>query len=151
MNEGPRFPNPLIRAKLSRPNEKTFISRLGQVLSTRRKKAKCENPQYPAVAENHRWDPIDRKSNITSTGRSPRISITQERLAIASSTVRLFAILLGTNARRRGTRSAMDWPFSHLSIQKRVFSPLPTTKPTANLRKVWTCPGTWTGSSPRVC
>jgi hypothetical protein len=48
-------------------------------------------------------------------------------LVKASWTFRLLALLLGTQAKSRGTSTLMEHPFNHLSVQNFVFAPLPTS------------------------
>ena len=63
----------------------------------------------------------------------------------ASSTERLLALLLETSAWTKGAISWMLLPSSHLSFQKSVLDPFPTTVVTAMVRRAATSLLTWIG------
>jgi hypothetical protein len=61
------------------------------------------------------------------------MSSNQESSVNASRTVRLLALLFGTQAKRLG--ASMEHLFNHLSVQNFVVAPLPTTEMTAVANK----------------
>jgi len=62
---------------------------------------------------------------------------TQAWLSRPSSTVLQVALRLDTIANTGGARSAILWPWIHLSFQKRVSAPLPTSDTTAMEKEAW--------------
>ena len=74
---------------------------------------------------------------------APCMSRTHEWSVRASRTVLIFLFLLGTKAKTWGARSAILWPWIHLSVENKVAAPLPTTEMTATEKKAWT--QLWTG------
>ena len=77
------------------------------------------------------------KSVGTLTVIAPLMSCTQLPVVRASWTL-LFLALEETSLTRWGAKWCKLWPFNHLSVQNRVFLPLPTTDETAAEKKAWT-------------
>jgi len=84
---------------------------------------------------------------MTPIVRAPLMSKIQVRLARACCTVHNFLFLYGITAKSRGARSLMQCPWSHLSVQNKVFLPLPTSEIIAIEQSFWTWTGTYIDSA----
>jgi hypothetical protein len=66
-------------------------------------------------------------------------------LLLRASNTFLFLALAATAPNRLGKDCCRLWPSSHLSVQRQVFLPLPTSKIMAAAKKAFTCGEDWIG------
>ena len=87
-----------------------------------------------------------RYSTSSPIDEAPLISKIQRCSVRASATVRFLIVFLATKECKRGATSIMRYPCSHLSSQKSVRVPSPTSVIMAIAKKALTCSGTWIGN-----